>query len=509
MGNRASLWLPNGNQQRYSYDALNRLVTLETLSRAGTPLQRYDYVLHPTGRRMQINELNGRSTQYAYDELYRLTAETMTHPGLAAYTASYQYDAVGNRVYETVDGVQTQYSYDDNDRLLQVGGTTYTYDGHGNTLTETLDGNVVTYGYNAKHQLVERQENDQTTRYSYNVDGIRTQQEASGVATQYIVDSHRDYAQVLHEATPTEAVSYVYGDDLISQQRAGTRSFYHYDGLGSTRALSGVDGALTDMYDYDAFGRVLHQTGTTENSYLFAGEQFDSALDQYYLRARYYDQAIGRFTQMDAWLGNNFDPITLHKYLYANVDPVNVVDPSGYFGLASVSIASNIRVSLSNLQIDIGLNILDGVVSGGSSSTDNKLLGLATLGGPAAFKLLRVLSSKFRKVCNSFDGQTLVSTETGLVAIQEINIGDRVWAYDENNDAPSLQEVVHLIQGEGTKDLVNIELITGEVITATVGHPFYLPSTGQWLGAGELTVEQALLDQAGNSVAIKTINHYP
>ena len=53
-----------------------------------------------------------------------------------------------------VNGVTTAYSYDDNDRLLQTGGTVYTYDENGSTLTETLDADVTTYTYNAKNQLV-------------------------------------------------------------------------------------------------------------------------------------------------------------------------------------------------------------------------------------------------------------------------------------------------------------------------------------------------------------------
>ncbi len=52
--------------------------------------------------------------------------------------------------------------------------------------------------------------------------------------------------------------------------------------------------------------------------------------DPYYLRARYYDQGIGRFTQMDTWMGRNHDPVSLHKYLYAGNDPVLMIDPSGY-----------------------------------------------------------------------------------------------------------------------------------------------------------------------------------
>ncbi len=47
------------------------------------------------------------------------------------------------------------------------------------------------------------------------------------------------------------------------------------------------------------------------------------------MRARYYDQGIGRFTQQDTWIGNNSAPVTLNKYLYANSDPVNGIDPSG------------------------------------------------------------------------------------------------------------------------------------------------------------------------------------
>jgi uncharacterized protein RhaS with RHS repeats len=57
--------------------------------------------------------------------------------------------------------------------------------------------------------------------------------------------------------------------------------------------LSDPAGALTDTYQYDAFGNELGRTGVTENNYLFAGEQFDESLHHYYLRARYYDQSVG------------------------------------------------------------------------------------------------------------------------------------------------------------------------------------------------------------------------
>ena len=74
---------------------------------------------------------------------------------------------------------------------------------------------------------------------------------------------------------------------------------------------------------------MLNQDGATDTDYLYTGEQFDENLDQYYLRARYYDQAVGRFASMDTWKGRMQDPVTLNKYLYAANDPILYIDPTG------------------------------------------------------------------------------------------------------------------------------------------------------------------------------------
>jgi RHS repeat-associated protein len=93
---------------------------------------------------------------------------------------------------------------------------------------------------------------------------------------------------------------------------------------------------VTDSYEYDAFGNKINSTGTTPNNYLYRGEQYDSDLGLYYLRARYYNPATGRFLSRDPQeyqpLGPKripVDPKKLHKYLYASGDPVNRIDPSG------------------------------------------------------------------------------------------------------------------------------------------------------------------------------------
>jgi RHS repeat-associated protein len=72
---------------------------------------------------------------------------------------------------------------------------------------------------------------------------------------------------------------------------------------------------------------------TPQTSLLYAGEQFDTNLQMYYNRARYYDQNTGRFNRTDPFAGSPQDPQSLHKYLYCHANPVNEIDPTGHFGI--------------------------------------------------------------------------------------------------------------------------------------------------------------------------------
>jgi len=67
----------------------------------------------------------------------------------------------------------------------------------------------------------------------------------------------------------------------------------------------------------------------------------------YYLRARYYDQSNGRFISQDPFGGSDYDPVSLHRYLYAGIDPTNRVDPTGEDPEADTLAASGIGATLS------------------------------------------------------------------------------------------------------------------------------------------------------------------
>jgi RHS repeat-associated protein len=122
-----------------------------------------------------------------------------------------------------------------------------------------------------------------------------------------------------------------------------------------------VPGA-TVTYDYDAFGNEFTVSGgsSTPNEMYYRGEQWDSDLGLYYLRARYYNPITGRFMSRDPEDGIPSDPSTLHKYNYAGGDPVDWADPTGraeakagtaggaageWIGLAGAAVAVSIGVA--------------------------------------------------------------------------------------------------------------------------------------------------------------------
>ncbi|MEA5471827.1 RHS repeat-associated core domain-containing protein [Spirulina sp. 06S082] len=227
----------------------------------------------------------------------------------------------------------------------------YSYDDNGNLKTRTEGGETVNYVWDDQNRLVEVQSSSGIVNYVYDDDNIRVSETVGGEMRSYLLDKNRPYAQVLAEYNNGNLdASYVYGLDLISQERGSVDSYYLVDGLGSTRGLTDENGNVTDVYHYDAYGNLTDSVGNSENDYLFAGEQFDESLDQYYLRQRYYDPSVGRFTRRDTYEGDNFDPITLHKYLYAGANPINGIDPSGLFtnNLNEIQVALTILGVLSN-----------------------------------------------------------------------------------------------------------------------------------------------------------------
>jgi RHS repeat-associated protein len=347
VGNLSGYTYPNGVNTTLQYDGLNRLTSLASQGGQGA-VAGYAYTLGAAGNRTGVTELSGRTVSYGYDNLYRLTSETIVNSTMNG-TVGYTYDAVGNRrqIASTLAAIPASglLNYDANDRTL-----TDTYDNDGNIV---MSGGIAD-SYDFENHLIQHG----YMMYVYDGDGNRVGKTVGGVITNYLVDTLNPtgYAQVLDELqSNTVTRSYTWGLQLVSESQlvAATppanplqTSWYGFDGHGSVRYLTSSSGAVTDTYDYDAFGNLINSTGSTANNYLFAGEQFDPDLGLYYNRARYLDVRSGRFWGMDTDEGNPESPLSLHKYLYAGANPTNRIDPSGHDSIAELDISSAISETL-------------------------------------------------------------------------------------------------------------------------------------------------------------------
>ncbi len=362
VGNLSTVAYANGLQHRYRHDLMNRLTNLVMATLVATQAT-FAYRLDPTGHRTNLVEtLNAQPStlnriySWRYDPLHRLTNETITpgDAGVSPATLAYTYDPVGNRLTRNSElgTLNSQsLSYGSNDWL-----TSDTYDANGNTETGRQSaGAAIHCLYDWANRLTNAIIGSKTIALTYNADGQRVKkvvtETGQTTTTCYLVDDHNPtgYAQVVEEHISLDSQPstlnrvYTYGLDLLSQSTLNPQPstvFFGYDGHGSTRLLTDTNGAITATYTYDAFGTLIASTPDLipQTLYLYAGEQWDPDLALYYNRARYLNPDTARFWSMDTHEGNSQDPLSLHKYLYASVDPVNMVDPSGHdFTIAGVS----------------------------------------------------------------------------------------------------------------------------------------------------------------------------
>ena len=115
----------------------------------------------------------------------------------------------------------------------------------------------------------------------------------------------------------------LYGN-LLSQNRNGVTSYYHYDGRGDTVALTDDAGNVTDTKEYDAWGNVIASTGSTVTPYQFGGRQgYQTAAGFVSVRATVYQPIVGR------WLNNGlrtqFSP--LQRPLDETSTPIKRIAP--------------------------------------------------------------------------------------------------------------------------------------------------------------------------------------
>ena len=339
-GNRTGITYPGGDEVHYTYDALNRMQTVTDWA-GNTTTYQYD----DAGRLQQEIAPNGIVTAYQYDVASRLIHKTIAKPDktvVAEYDITL--DDVGNRTNIDVNQPQmppspdfevTDSDYDDENRILTAGETTYQFDARGRMTSKSAPTGTTTYTFDYRDRLTQVAATERTDLYRYDGDGNRIESTYAADTTRYVLDLTRDMTWVLCETDSGGVMTakYVYGLGLISADVDGAAHFLHYDQLGSTVALTDAAGNVTDACAFDEFGDIIAAFGSTASPFQYVGQygvmHEDNGL--LFMRARYYDQTVGRFLTKDPVCGPQSEPLSLTLYLYGLDNPVVRRDPTGEF----------------------------------------------------------------------------------------------------------------------------------------------------------------------------------
>ena len=306
-------------RQEYGYDIDKNLSTLKVLS-AGAVLTDNFYQYDGNGNRTLKHQLGG-DTLYHYDPLNQL--RKVEYP---TYTEELFYDKAGNRMRRVAQGVEELYQYDPRNRLTAYtkGSVTtmFQYDHAGNLLTD----DKARYSYDSFNRTKQVETFDGNIQINrYDAEGLRYEMEENGRLVSFIFNQNRE---AVSQEDNSGLNRLIRGTELIASHSSAdsARTYYHYvsDEMGSTTFIVNGAGAVQNRYEYDAWGNITTQEELVSNRFTYYGQQIDPITQQYYLRARFYNPVIGRFTQKDTYRGDG-----LNLYAYCNNNPVFYLDPSG------------------------------------------------------------------------------------------------------------------------------------------------------------------------------------
>jgi len=348
----------------YTYDTSNR-VTRVFASAATTSLVdvAYSYANPATGNTdsglkfSRTDAVAAEKTTYTYDSLNRLTtARRDTLAGAPIETRRYTYDAMGNRkttvldVPDPVPDTSDTYTYNSANQLTKLNNEDFTYDANGNLVGSSL-GAELTYD-TADRTLSIRPRPDRGVREEYLYSGGKqTDRTASGAVARQLVTppvcglscvdpadtalattTFGDNVLGINRETTAGQSTYVDRDPsgrLISQRTSLGAQYLISDAMGSVVAVLDTQGGSLSRYEYDPFGQTIETSGVADiTRWRFSGAYLDRT-GLYKMGARYYDPAIGRWTQQDP-VFNPVDPQLWNRYVYAGNDPINYVDPDGF-----------------------------------------------------------------------------------------------------------------------------------------------------------------------------------
>jgi RHS repeat-associated protein len=277
-------------------------------------------------------------------------ASSATDCAGAANKITYAYDKVSNRTQEVRSGSvgntgTIDSAYNAADQLTSTtkseNTTNYTYDLNGNAASAGAS----TFSYDLADRLASTTAAGTTTSYAYDGDDRRVSSAVGGGGAdiRFVWDPLGDSGipELALERDPSGNLLRRYlGGPLgaVSMTNASASFYYHLDPLGTVTDVTDATGAAQWRYAYEAYGAERSATNVSgtapENRLRFNGQYLDPETALYHLRARQYDSGTGRFGALDPIEYALETPLG-SAYGYVDGRPTVLDDPLGLCGLDS------------------------------------------------------------------------------------------------------------------------------------------------------------------------------
>lgn len=376
----------------YLFDVYGRVISAGDLNIVRKPY---------SGEITTITNGNIQETR-TYDDWNLLTQQIVKYNGNIVYQADYQYDGMQRikQLDEIVSGITIQFIYQYNargqlEKVFKNGilSEHYTYDDFGNRTTININGTPYSYQNNNINQTQKYSWNTSTStkhrEFNYNNAGQLTSTvNKTGSTTTSSKNFNYDVfgnlnsvtwasqnLEFKYDAFDRQIATYlngnvkrklVYGidnlpiaelnenDRIINTfvyadqntpilMRKGSRDYYIVSDIrGSVRlVIKESNGAIMQQLDYDSFGTVLNDNRPGYTPFGFAGGLYEFRTDLVRFGARDYLAEIGKWTAEDP-IG--FLSGDVNFYSYVSNDPINYIDPSGFYKTSELAVVIGERM---------------------------------------------------------------------------------------------------------------------------------------------------------------------
>ncbi|GGA41943.1 hypothetical protein GCM10010981_33700 [Dyella nitratireducens] len=291
---------------------------------------------------------------FAYDEQSRLVSETGS-----AENETYQYDADGNRIAQTVNGNSMNIFYESgSNRMIKASQTTFAYDALGNS---SAANGISRWQFDPFNRM--------TTAFgnTYYIDpqGQRLMKTV-GSATTYFAPDESNH--LIAENDNGMWVDYLWlNGRLIGRIHGGQVQDIHLDQVGRPEAMTDANQTVIWRVFNLPFTREVGTNNVVPLNIGFPGQYFDAELSLWNNGYRDYFDWVGRYLESDpAGLAGG-----INTYIYADGNPVSLID---FWGLDTTYTGQATYYSLNGYKTASG-GLFDGTVMAAAMTGDKVPLG--------------------------------------------------------------------------------------------------------------------------------------